>query len=154
MPYALILIAVLLIVVGIRDKVGELGALLKADFTGANNFIYWFSGLVAVGSIGYSTTFRPASRAFMTLILLSMIIADRGFFARLKSDIDTLKPSPSADEAAVGKASTDNITSLGFSDLVNPQVPTVTIDPNSVVGGVLTFGQLLPKIFGGTFNDK
>ena len=55
MPLALIVIAIVLLISAIRGTQSDLAALLKKDFTGEGNFLYWILALGSVGALGYIT---------------------------------------------------------------------------------------------------
>lgn len=91
MPLALIAIAVVLITAAIRGTQGDLAALLKKDFTGPGNFLYWILALGSVGALGYIKEFRPVANAFLFLLLVVFILAankgGKDFFSSLLSQV-------------------------------------------------------------------
>jgi hypothetical protein len=103
MPYALAIIAILLIVSGARGTYGDLKKLLVSDFTGDNNFMYWIAALGAVGVIGYVPQLEKFSRAFITLILISMILSQQGFAQKFLDAIGHI--SSGGDNAGSGSGS-------------------------------------------------
>lgn len=107
MPFALLLIGAVLIVAGIRNKLTDLGSLLVGDFSGANNFFYWMAGIAAIGSLGYYKPMQETSRLFLALVVLSMLLADQGFFTQLVAALQSVKAPTPATETDVGKATTD-----------------------------------------------
>lgn len=85
MPIFFLIVGVLLIVVGINDKMSELGSLIKEDFQPSGNhapFQVWIIALFVAGSLGYIRSFRPVANAFIVLILVSLMLSNRGFFDR------------------------------------------------------------------------
>ena len=80
MPFALVFIGLLLIVSGAKDTYKQFGAELVEDFTGDGNFTWWIVSIGAVGSLGYVTRLQTFSRMFMALIIIAMLIANRGVF--------------------------------------------------------------------------
>ena len=74
MPFALFVVGVWLLIAGVRNTAGPattpgtLFALLHGDFTGSDNFAYWFLAIVLIGSIGYIKPLRPLSSAFLVLL--------------------------------------------------------------------------------------
>lgn len=56
--------------------------LLKDDFTGKNNFVYWVLSILIVGAIGYIKPLQPVSRAFMLLIIIVLFLTNKGVFAQ------------------------------------------------------------------------
>ncbi len=81
MPFGLIALGVLLLVVGYQDTYKEFAALLKNDFTGKGNFFYWLVAIVVIGLIGHVKGLENFSGAFMVLIIVAMIVGNKGLFA-------------------------------------------------------------------------
>ena len=99
MPFVFLFIGFVIIAVAIRNTYSQLGALLSKDFTGQNNFFFWLAAIGIIGAIGYIKDARGISRAFLALILISMVLSDRGFFAEAVKTIDGIKPNPVAPVA-------------------------------------------------------
>lgn len=99
MPIALVILGLVMVVSGVKNTYGDLGAQLKADMTGAGNFGYWALSIGAIGAVGYSDTLRPFSNAALALVLVALLLANRGFFARLKEAIDAGPLSTPARDA-------------------------------------------------------
>lgn len=87
MPYALLLIGAILLVAGIRNTYKDLWALIKGDFTATDGFLTWVAAIAVVGGIGYIPRLKPLSVAFMTLLLLVLVISNGGVFAQLQNFI-------------------------------------------------------------------
>jgi hypothetical protein len=104
MPFALVTIGLLLIVTGARDTYAAFGTQLQSDFTGQGNFIYWLAALGFIGALGYIQDLRTFSRVFLTLVIISMLLSNQGFFAKLQSALGTAKASPA--QATVTPSST------------------------------------------------
>jgi hypothetical protein len=92
MPIVFAVAGLLLIVSGVRGTVTSsdpskpsLVALVKSDFTGQPNYFEWVLAIVLIGAIGYIPKMEPVSRAFMALVIVGMLLSNRGFFAQLKS---------------------------------------------------------------------
>lgn len=85
MPFVLLAIGLVLFVAGIRGTNGTLWGLIKGDFTGTNSFLVWIAAIAVVGGIGYIPKLRDLSTAFMTLLLLVLVLSNRGVFAQLSS---------------------------------------------------------------------
>lgn len=80
MPFALVGIGLILIVTGMRDTHAQLGRQLVADFTGQQNFSVWVLAIGSVGALGYVAELKTFSRYFLALILISMMLSQKGFF--------------------------------------------------------------------------
>lgn len=87
MPYALLLIGAILLVAGLRNTYAELWELVKGDFTAEGGFLTWVAAIAVVGGIGYIPRLRSLSIAFMTLLLLVLVISNGGVFAKLQEFI-------------------------------------------------------------------
>lgn len=102
MPFALVIIGLLMIVTGARDTYKDFGAQVTQDFTGEGNFLYWIAALGAVGAVGYAPEFRTFSRVFMALIIVALILKNGGFFDKFSQALNT---APVADTAVNGGTS-------------------------------------------------
>lgn len=87
MPFALIFIGALMIVTGLKGTYQELSDQLAKDFTGAGNYFYWIASILIVGFVGYISPFKSASRAFLALIVLSIILANRSSIGNWNAEI-------------------------------------------------------------------
>lgn len=85
MPFALALIGLLLVVTGFQNTHKQLGSQIASEFSGSNNFIYWVAALGAVGALGYIKPLEPFSRAFLVLIIVSIFLANKGFFTQFNN---------------------------------------------------------------------
>lgn len=98
MPYALVIIGLILIITGILNTYAQLAAQLQSDFTGSNGFIVWMIALGLVGAMGYIKDLREFSHYFMALILISFILSNKGVFQKFTAAI---KAGPTAPTAGV-----------------------------------------------------
>lgn len=102
MPFALIVIAIVLLVAGARGRTDKLKELLLGDFSGEGNFINWIIAIFGVGAIGYAPEARQFSRVFMALIILSMLLAKKGFFTQFMDAINNTKAAKWAEGKSEG----------------------------------------------------
>lgn len=109
MPIALFLFGVLFLVAAVRGQHKELFGLLKDDFSGPGNFIYWGLSLWVIGAVGYYRPLRPVSHAFMFLVILVLFLSNRGFFNRFMEQIGASEKRVSTD---FGDASIASIKKL------------------------------------------
>jgi hypothetical protein len=119
MPFVLIIAGIVLLIAAARDTQCQLFTLLVGDFTGTNNFIYWFLAIMIIGAIGYVPKLKPVSDAFLILVIIQLfLVKDRGFFDQFKRQIGS---------TSTGSTSTGSTTST----------PSVTGPMGTVViGGV------------------
>lgn len=134
MAFALIFAGIILTVSAVRNTHGCLYALLKRDFTGQGNFIYWIFAVFVVGSIGYIPTLTKLSRAFLALMVLSLFLVRAnpngqggGFFAELTQALGDTQSNQSI-------STTD--TSVG-SDYTPPATNSSSSGTSSGIGSFL-----------------
>lgn len=97
MPFLLVVIGITLIITSAKNNQGTLLNLVQSDFVGPNNFIFWFLSIIIIGSIGYIKWLKPISNAFLVLIVVVLILSEKGFFAAFTSQINAITGfSPSA----------------------------------------------------------
>lgn len=112
MPYALILFGAILLVAGVRNTYGQLWTLVKGDFTGENSFLPWIAAVAVVGGLGYIPRLRPLSIAFMTLLLLVLVISNNGVFNQLQQFIKSGGSAQSPTPVTTGSAAPASLTPL------------------------------------------
>lgn len=104
MEFALILIGMILVMSGYWNTLGQLGAAIKGDFTGPNNFLYWLAALVIIGSIGYinDPNVQRVSRVFMGLLILVilMVASKRGLVQQFSSTLGQVTGGPNVASGA------------------------------------------------------
>ena len=102
MPFALIIVGIIMLVASVRGKQDELFQLIQKDFTGDNNFIYWVFAMLVIGALGYIPKLQPISTAFLVLVVLVLFLKrgdsrniGGGFFAQLTEGLaSTSNTSP------------------------------------------------------------
>lgn len=114
MPFALILLGILAFVAAYKNTLPELGALLKGDFSGQGNFMYWLAAMFIVGGIGYYKPLQNTSKMLMLLILIVMILSDKGFFNQFVTALNA--PAPAANPDAQGLGTSQGNAGGGNSD--------------------------------------
>jgi len=131
MPFALVIIGLIMIVTGARNTHVAFGRQVQSDFTGDNNFITWVVALGAVGSLGYVDKLRQFSHYFMALIILGMVLSNRGFFAQFAA---ALKSGPVAPTAV-------SDTSASGTPAASEPVTATNVDSKSAAATAGAFGQ-------------
>lgn len=105
MPFILVFSGLIMIVVGVQNTHRQFGTQLRKDFTGPGNFFYWVASLGAVGAVGYIPKLRGVSLAFMTLIIVVLVIAAKGLFPKLTAALEQGPVAPDiSPELTLGKA--------------------------------------------------
>jgi hypothetical protein len=96
-PYALIIAGIVLAIAGVRNTHSALFSLLQNDFTGNRSFVWWSLSIIGIGAVGYVEDLKPLANAFLALLLIVLLIANKGVF---KQFTDALKnPVPAAPVA-------------------------------------------------------
>ncbi len=92
MPFVLIIIGLVLLISGVRGTVVSSGQqeglydLVKGDFTGKDNFFYWFVAIMVIGAIGYIEDLQSLSRAFLALVVIVLFLSNGGFFQKFTAE--------------------------------------------------------------------
>lgn len=105
MAFVLTLFGLLLIVTGARGTVTQFGAQVAQDVTGG--FVYYVAAIAGIGALGYVDALRTISRLFMALILIVLVLANRGFFAQFSAALKTGAIAPQAPAAAGNSSSSE-----------------------------------------------
>lgn len=98
MPFLFIVLGVVMVTAAARDTVSDykdasgnkqpgLATLVVNDFTGPNNFIYWFIAIMLIGAIGYIKPLQPISRGFLVLVAVTLLIQNSGVFEQFTKAI-------------------------------------------------------------------
>lgn len=95
MPFIFIIVGVVLVISGVRGTSSDLVTLVKGDFTGSDNFIYWVLAIGAIGALGYVQNLKDFSNALLALVIISLILREQkngagGFFASFTSAVKTI----------------------------------------------------------------
>lgn len=91
MPLFFLLVGALFIWAGFNNRLGELASLIKEDFSptdGSRGFAVWVVAIFAIGAIGYYRPAKPLSNAFLLLVVVSLILSNRGFFRRFQQGLE------------------------------------------------------------------
>lgn len=73
MPFAILIIGVLLIVVAFNNSFGQLATELEADIPG---YFKWAAAIAAILALGYIPGFRTPSRYLLALVMLVILLAN------------------------------------------------------------------------------
>jgi hypothetical protein len=114
MPFALILVGIVLLVSAVRNTSSDLYTLVKGDFTGTDNFAYWLVSILIIGALGYIEPLKPISRVFLALIVIVLLIAHRGVFAQFNAQVFQSSAStiPTTNVSAAQTANQSESTQL------------------------------------------
>lgn len=133
MPFVLIISGTVLLIAAVRNTQQDLFFLLANDFTGTNNFIYWFVSILIIGAIGYIPKAKPISDGFMVLVILVLFLKrGTGFVDMFQKQIGTTaNAKPSVSAGGSGPAPT-SATSFAPGPIVGGTINgyPVTYNPN------------------------
>ena len=93
MPLFFIGSGLVLILTGIKGDPGKLWDLVTGDFVGPNNFVYWLLSILILGSLGYVESLKSVSRLFIALVVIVLLLDNRGFFARFQEFVNSSQSS-------------------------------------------------------------
>ena len=96
MPFVLVLIGLLMIVTGARGTYSQFGSMVAGEFQGKNSFLYFAAAIGGVGAIGYIDALKTFSRLFLILILIGIVVSNKGFFANLQKALAQGPTPPNA----------------------------------------------------------
>ncbi len=124
MPLFFLLIGILFLVLARNGTQGEFEQLLKSEFTGSQSFVVWASALVLLGLVGFFKPVRPIADAMIGLIILVLILHNKGVFAQFNAALRN----------PVAPSSSDSLTNTSLfgtqQPLMSQGVPAVSV-PNA-----------------------
>jgi hypothetical protein len=88
MPFLFIIVGAVFVIAAVRNTNQELVTLLKGDFTGKGNFIYWTAAILFIGAFGYISELKPVSRAFMALVVIVLFLKNGGVFDKFRQALN------------------------------------------------------------------
>lgn len=117
MSIFLFVASILIMVAAYKGTQDQLFDVLKDDFTGKNNFVYWVIAVVLVVAVGNIKQIKRVSDAFLVLLVIVIVFAQyKGGTNLLQSFIDQVK------RGTQGKSSSVKI------DTQNPDSWTLNLD--------------------------
>ena len=128
MPFVLIIAGIVLLVAAVRNTQQCLFFLLGHDFTGQNNFIYWFLSILIIGAIGYIPKAKPISDGFLILVILTLILKEKsGFFDMFQKQISQTQTSSPTVSSGSGTTGAVNFVPGGGASRVGINVGGIGI---------------------------
>jgi hypothetical protein len=151
MPFILITIGAVLFVTGLNGTYKQLGSQLYSDiFTSKPNFLVWALAMIAVGLLGYIPGFKKPADWFMFLVIVTMVLANGGFFSQLEQAIQAgpatggtplpNTPNSAAIPSTTGAASVAGLNALVAGNGIDPSLtgPPTVAGLNALVGTSLS----------------
>jgi hypothetical protein len=116
MPFLFIVVGLVMIVSSVKGTNQQLVKLLKSDFTGKGNFIYWSLAILAIGAVGYIQELKPVSRAFLVLVVIVLFLENKGVFTEFSQAIATTQQptTPSTQQLGTLTSGLTNMQSTQF----------------------------------------
>lgn len=108
MPIALIIVAAILFIVGVRGNYQDAGQLLNDTFYGSNGqsgFLGWFGSIVGLAVLFRVIGAPRAGELFIALLLVVFVLQNPGVLAAIESAIQTGSQAP-AQSTAGGNSAT------------------------------------------------
>jgi hypothetical protein len=99
MPLLFIGLGIVFILTGLKGDAGSLWELVKGDFTGQNNYVYWMLSILALGALGYVESLQKLSRLFIILIVIVLLLDNNGFFAHFQQFINSNSQASSGSKS-------------------------------------------------------
>lgn len=137
MPFALLIIGLVLIVAAVRNTQDELITIVQGDFQGTGNFIYWVAAILAIGAIGYVKKFKPLSDGFLVLVLLVLVLSKGnpkapggGFFQQFTAALKGTQTGAGGGSTTTitgGVNQTGTLTPVDTSGLPTVTAPTISL---------------------------
>ena len=85
MPFVLIIIGAVMVVSAVRDTSEDLVTLVKGDMTGQKSYLAWMISILVIGAIGYIPSMEKLSRYILVLVVIVLILSNKGLFAKFNS---------------------------------------------------------------------
>jgi hypothetical protein len=130
MPFALLLVGLVLLISGVKNTQDTLFATVKGDFVGQDNFIYWFVAILIIGAVGYIPKLKPISTAFLALVIVVLFLKKGssnglggGFFAQATSALgstSTATTTPTTQLSALQNQQTNLMGQLAQNLATDP----------------------------------
>jgi hypothetical protein len=158
MPFALLIIGAVLLISAARGTTETVASstggaagpglfvLIESDFTGTDNFIFWFVAILLIGALGYVQKLRPLSIAFLALVIIVLFLRrGTGFFSQFVSAISTSQvAAPSNNVAAQASQGGSSLTSLlSGIEGSNPVLPSPVTSSSPVASAPTQSSNLL-----------
>lgn len=153
MGFVLLITGLLMVITGARGTYAQFGSQVASEFTGwPNSFLPWLVSIGAIGAVGYIQALQTLSRWLMALIVLSIFLSNKGFFAQFQSALASGPRAPNAVPAsgAPPGATTGNVlTGPGLTGQSTDTGQNTTSSPFDIGNWSNWLSKTLPSIFGG-----
>jgi hypothetical protein len=125
MTFGFLLIGAVLLVAAVRNTQGQLFHNVAGDFTGPRNFVYWVLAIWLIGAIGYAKPLKTFSDLFLALVIVGLLLSNKGFFASFQQQIGTTASS-TGTAAGAGSPTASSTAAPGGLSTSLPGLPGAT----------------------------
>lgn len=143
MGLPLIIIGLLMVITGGRGTYGQFGAQVASEFAGPwkQSFTAWLLAIGILGAIGYIQPLQKISRWLMALVIITIFLANKGFFAKFTQALNQGPTAPQPIAAGSSAVTSPGVTSTNPSGggVINLG-PLGTLNENPVVPGGFASG--------------
>lgn len=97
MPFALVLVGLLLIVTSIRGTQGTLWNLFYDDMAGSGGskgFVVWLAAIGLIAFAGYYKPLQTPSRLLLGLVVIGIFLSNEGVYKKLSTAFTSPLPAP------------------------------------------------------------
>lgn len=102
MPFVFLIVGIGLLVTAIRGTQATAFGLLESEFSGPNSFLKWALAMLILGAAGYIPVIRPVTRGLMVLVLLAIVLKNKGGLFKSFNDQIAAPVQPPAPPASAG----------------------------------------------------
>jgi|SRR5580700_2051720 hypothetical protein len=137
MGLPLLIIGLLMVIVGGRGTYAQFGSQVASEFQGQGSFTYWLIAIAAVGAIGYFPAIQKISRYLMALIIISIFLSHKGFFAKFQAALAQGPIAPNALPSSGSNVTAAQSGAISPSQALSNQTTSAfgtPTDPNSAQG--------------------
>jgi hypothetical protein len=145
MGLPLLIIGLLMVITGGRGTYAQFGSQVASEFQGGKgSFTYWILAIGAIGAVGYVPQLQTVSRWMLTLVIVSLFLSHKGFFAQFQAALAAGPTAPNAVPQSSGFSIPVAISWATGAQGGNP--PTAQAAQSTGAGTVNTWLQGLPGI--------
>jgi hypothetical protein len=102
MGFVLLIIGLLMVITGARGTYAQFGSQVASEFQGQNSFTYQMIALGSIGALGYIPALQTISRWALALILLVVLLGNKGgngFFTQFQAALQQGPKAPQTPQA-------------------------------------------------------
>ena len=115
MPFVFLVVGIGLLVIAVRGTQATAFRLLQSEFSGPNSFLHWALAIFILGGIGYIPVIRPVTRWLLALVIIAIIVANKGglfqaFNDQVANPVAPPAPAPTGGDTTAAPTSGDTST--------------------------------------------